>query len=381
MEYLFLATSSVVSAIVNAVHGRPREAARSVVVFKLDHLGDLISAAPAISAIRHIHPDAELTLVVGSWCEELARALFPVDIVVAYDSPRFDRAEAGMQAERRALRDVLGGRSFDIAYGLRDDRSSLSFCLWGGAKRRRDRGSVRIRDRAGRLAARLLGRGDPGPRSESDTNLLIAGVSPEASTASGRLEPRPSDVEQVEQDVRRSRAGATGPLIVLHPGAAWVHRRWPVERYAELAAAVREELDAVVFVTGSAGERELADLVVATESPGHVVAGEYGIGEVAALLSLADVFVGADTGITHLASAMGCAVVALFGPGDPRRFTLNGTRDATLYVQQDCSPCGQSECDRDGACMKAIGVADVHAEVLRAVRGGEPDDAETGGGV
>ncbi|MCD4689933.1 glycosyltransferase family 9 protein, partial [bacterium] len=87
----------------------------------------------------------------------------------------------------------------------------------------------------------------------------------------------------------------------------------------------------------------------------------------AALLSLADVYIGSDTGVTHLAAAVGTPVVALFGPGDPRRFGHGGPRDVVLYHKQNCSPCPQSGCDWDGACMKAITVDEVAAAVTRVL--------------
>jgi len=364
MEYLFLAASSIVSAITNAFHPRACAGERHIVVFKLDHIGDLVTAVPELRRIRGRHPDAEVTLVVGSWCEELATSLLPVDVVAVYDSPRFERGVGGPSGARRGLREILARRSYDLAYGFRDDAASLGFCLFGGAARRRDRGTIRIRDRMRRMAAVMRHQGDPGPLSEAETNLLIVDVHAEPDPDTNPLAPRRIDVERVTEDVRRARSDAGGPLVVLHPGAVWGHRRWPADRYSDLAVRLRDEFDAVVFVTGSSDERELADRAFAPGA-GRVVAGEYGISTVSALLAQADVFVGADTGITHLASAMGAPVVVLFGPGDPRRFSPIGERVATLYERQDCSPCAQTVCNHDSACMKAITVE----AVLQAVRG------------
>ncbi|MCK4510981.1 hypothetical protein KAW64_04535, partial [bacterium] len=120
--------SSVISALVNALHPRGGGVVRHVVAFKLDHLGDLITAAPAISAIKRRHPDAELTLVVGSWCAELARSMSSVDVVAVYDSPRFDRRRAaGKEPVQRELRGALDRRRYDVAYGFREDPAVLGF--------------------------------------------------------------------------------------------------------------------------------------------------------------------------------------------------------------------------------------------------------------
>ena len=216
----------------------------------------------------------------------------------------------------------------------------------------------------------LRGRGDPGPLSELETNLRVVGAATGDAPALPPLTVSPDDVERVREDILGEEPNASRPLIVIHPGAAWVHRLWPVDRYNDLAARLYSKHRATIVVTGSAEERKLADRVLAGGVQGRSVAGEYDIGRVAALLSLADVYIGSDTGITHLAAATGTPVVALFGPGDPRRFGHVGPCDVVLYHKQDCSPCPQIDCDRDGACMKAITVdevAEAVASVLRAV--------------
>ncbi len=371
MEYLFLAISGVISALVNALHPRRGGVVRHVVAFKLDHLGDLITAAPAISAIKRRHPDAELTLVVGSWCAELARSLSSVDVVVVYDSPQFDRTRAGgKEPAQRGLRGALNRRRYDVAYGFREDPAVLGFCLFGGCRRRRDRGTVRIGDRVRRIGAVLRGRGDPGPESEFETNLRVVGVAGGDAPALPPLTVSPDDVERVREDVMGESLNASRPLIVIHPGAAWTYRLWPVDRYSDLATRLYSKHRGTIVVTGSAEERALADRVLAGGVQGRSVAGDYDIGRVAALLSLADVYIGSDTGITLLAAAVGTPVVALFGPGDPRRFGHVGPYSIVLYHKQDCSPCPQLDCDQDGACMKAITVdevAEAVAVVLRAV--------------
>ncbi|MCD4690743.1 glycosyltransferase family 9 protein, partial [bacterium] len=296
MEYLFLAMSSAVSALVNALHLCGRRAVRHAVVFKLDRLGDLVTAAPAIAAIRHRHPDAELTLVVGSWCAELANSLLPVDLVAVYDSPRFVKALADEKGRAsRGLKGTLDRRTYDVAYGLREDTAVLSFCLSGGCRRRRDRGTVRVGDWVRRFGAVLKGRGDPGPLGELETNLRIAGVATAGAAALPSLTASPDEVARVSADILGENRPASAPLVVIHPGAAWVHRQWPVERYSELVTRLCAEYRATVVVTGSAEERELADRVLAGGAQGRSVAGEYDIGQVAALLSLADVYIGSDT--------------------------------------------------------------------------------------
>lgn len=109
--------------------------------------------------------------------------------------------------------------------------------------------------------------------------------------------------------------------VVVHPGAAYPSRRWPAERFAEVA----RRLDAAghrVVVTGSAAERSLADEVssLAGLPPGSVLAGGTDLAGLAALVAGARLVVSGDTGIAHLASAYATPSVVLFGPTPPSQW-------------------------------------------------------------
>ncbi|MFD2419654.1 glycosyltransferase family 9 protein [Amycolatopsis pigmentata] len=121
--------------------------------------------------------------------------------------------------------------------------------------------------------------------------------------------------------------------VVVHPGAAYAARRWPPERYAKVATALFTSQNQVV-VTGSESERDLATAVAdaAGLPDSAVLAGKTGLGELAALVAGASLVVCGDTGVGHLATAFGTPSVLLFGPtppklwgpppGDPRHVTL-----------------------------------------------------------
>jgi ADP-heptose:LPS heptosyltransferase len=106
--------------------------------------------------------------------------------------------------------------------------------------------------------------------------------------------------------------------IVIHPGAAWGSRRWPVDRYAALARRLHAR-GAQVVVTGGAGEAAAAAAVVgAAGLPGQaLLAGRTTMPELAGLVAHARLVVSADTGVAHLATAYGTPSVVLFGPVPP----------------------------------------------------------------
>jgi ADP-heptose:LPS heptosyltransferase/sporulation protein YlmC with PRC-barrel domain len=111
--------------------------------------------------------------------------------------------------------------------------------------------------------------------------------------------------------------GAAGATLI-HPGAAGAARRWPLERWAAVARAERDAGRSVV-VTGGPGEEELAGALVAAAGlpAGSMLAGRTGVLELAAAVAVAARVACADTGVAHLATAMGTPSVVLFGPTPP----------------------------------------------------------------
>lgn len=146
--------------------------------------------------------------------------------------------------------------------------------------------------------------------------LRIEAPERSARTASAKPAVRASDGNERRPDVppERSLSGAT----VIHPGASSAARRWPVERWAAVAAAERI-VGRRVVVTGSAAERSLALSVAegAGLPPQAALAGHTRVDELASVVAGAGRVVCTDTGVGHLATALGTPSVLLFGPVSP----------------------------------------------------------------
>jgi ADP-heptose:LPS heptosyltransferase len=106
--------------------------------------------------------------------------------------------------------------------------------------------------------------------------------------------------------------------VIIHPGAAFAARRWPPERFAQVAAAL-SRTGRQVLITGSAAEQALGRRVAALAGipDGSVLAGRTDVGALAALIGSARLVICGDTGVAHLASAFATPSVVLFGPVAP----------------------------------------------------------------
>jgi ADP-heptose:LPS heptosyltransferase len=127
------------------------------------------------------------------------------------------------------------------------------------------------------------------------------------------------------------------PVVVLSPGTSlrqW-SKRWPAEHFARLAALLAPSLGVVPLVAWGPGEEALARAVVSGSGGRAVAAPPTSLRLLAAILRRSALFVGADTGPMHLAWGVGCPVLALFGPTDPRLNAPLGS--AHVVLRPGCS--------------------------------------------
>jgi ADP-heptose:LPS heptosyltransferase len=122
------------------------------------------------------------------------------------------------------------------------------------------------------------------------------------------------------------------PIVVVHPGSGSAAKRWPAEKFAALLEALETELAVqTLIVVGYAEEDIGARLLSRLHAARPLVAENWPLLPTMALIGQATVFVGHDSGLTHLAAALGRPTVAIFGPTDP---AIWGPRGAHVTVVQ-----------------------------------------------
>jgi ADP-heptose:LPS heptosyltransferase len=200
-------------------------------------------------------------------------------------------------------------------------------------------------------------------------------IPPPADTELPLFVPRPDELTAVKNIVRRE-TGGQPPLILLNPNASDLLplRRWPTERYMDLAKRLLAKFpDAWIGFTGAPNEAQAAaDLARQVGSARCVsFAGKMTLPQLLVLYTLANVLVTNDSGPAHFATVTPIRVVTLFGPETPALYAARTPRNAVLWAGIACSPCvnaynnRQSPC-RNNLCLQAITVDQVFAEACRA---------------
>ncbi|MDO9391626.1 MAG: lipopolysaccharide heptosyltransferase II [bacterium] len=159
----------------------------------------------------------------------------------------------------------------------------------------------------------------------------------------------------------------TGNITGFGPGATFgPAKRWPRENWVELGRELANR-GQQILIFGSGEETELCGQIARDIGPKALsLAGTASLRQSAALLSLCSEFITNDTGVMHLAAAVGTRVTAIFGSTNPVWTKPWGEKHRVIYNGEPCSPCYQREC-RYGHydCLKKIGVGDLLDQVLK----------------
>ena len=160
-------------------------------------------------------------------------------------------------------------------------------------------------------------------------------------------------------------------LIGVHPGAAYGEtKRWFPERYAAVIERLQKPGRRFLLL-GSSGEEFLAERISRSmEYPPINLMGKTTLTEALALIDRCGIFLSGDSGLMHVAAALGIPQVALFGSTDPQKTAPLNDKAVVIHPKTvHCSPCFKRSCSEDLECMKAITVDEVHAAVEKLLLG------------
>jgi heptosyltransferase-2 len=153
-------------------------------------------------------------------------------------------------------------------------------------------------------------------------------------------------------------AGARSQALRIAVGAGASYgsaKCWPPEQFAQALNKFLAHADADVILLGTEGEKDVSAAIAAglTKAPIDLT-GKTTIGDLPALLSQCQLFLGNDSGAMHVAAAVGLPVVAVFGPTDPLGTAPVTPRHSIVQEKPYCSPCFLRRCPTDHRCMKAV---------------------------
>jgi heptosyltransferase I len=322
---------------------------------RLGSLGDIVHAAPAVAAVRHARPDAEIDWLVDVRQREVLDLVEGVARVVPVRS-----SAAGWLAARRALREVR----YDAALDFQGLLKSAALAWLSNAPRRVgfDRAALRERGASFCYTETVS---PPAGGHIIDKNLALLRAVGIDATAPGEFPFRVPPSRTLE----RVHALTGSRFAIVNPGAAWPNKRWHPDRFGGLAAAIRSRFDLPSIVIWGPGERDLADRVVAASCGAAALAPATSIADLFAIAGAAALMVSGDTGPLHIAAAMGTPIVGIYGPTDPRRNGPWLPRDVCVSRFVHCECHHLRRCRRSTWCLEDVQVAELMDAVERRLSG------------
>jgi N-acetylglucosaminyldiphosphoundecaprenol N-acetyl-beta-D-mannosaminyltransferase len=327
-------------------------------------IGDVVLTTPALSALREAHPGAHIGLLTTPAAAAVVRGTGLVDSI--YTLPRFRI----FRRETLTVFSAIRRDRYDAVlyfHRLTTRAGAWKYAALGyfsGAKQRvgLDNG------RGGFLTDRAP---DPGFDAEhqSDAWLKVAallGANPAPRPLTVAREPFP-----LPDAPKR---------IAIHAGSGGFStaRRWSPQELASAADTLAGELDAQIIVVGTSDD-DTPELLRHLKSPALDLTGKTTIPQLAGVLSQCDLYLGSDSGVTHVAAASGTPTVAVFGPTNDRAYRPLGN-SVVVRTLPECAPCmyiAHEMGSRDGCppvtCLKMV-TSEMVVRAARKLLSGQPAD-------
>lgn len=354
-----------------------RDEIARIVVLKLDHIGDFLTAIPALHRLRALFPSARITMLASLGVRELALQTGAVDAFIGFEffhaRSALGQRELGSE-DFAALAGRLAPERFDLAIDLRKHLDTREVLRCTGARLLAGFDHL---GQFGWLDVSLDWEGDralQAKRSHVSADLLnLVEALGTASRPDCRapsmlgLASAPPSVIPPELQAFFDR-----PVVCLHPGVGNAMRQWPAGRFADLIDMLVVGHGARAMLIGGPDERALADAIlaeVADPSAVRSVVGDVELADLPGLIGACTLFVGNNSGPQHIAASLGVPTVGIHsGVVDAAEWAPLGPLAVAVRRDMACSPCylnRPEDCHRNLACLTGLQPAAVFAACAR----------------
>lgn len=261
---------------------------RSILLITLSNIGDALMTTPVLEALHHQYPHAVIDIVTDARARDLFECCpYRGEIILK---------QKGWRGTLALLKQLRITR-YDLIVDLRTDGLTLLL----------------------RARRKLIRRGNSitgGHAVERHFGVIMQTVQP-AEIPSQRVwltESHRTFAQQQLADLPGKR------WLALGPGARWAPKCWAPENYIELGNQLTEHFDAIILLGSKDDMAACQHISEGLVLPHRNLAGKTDLLQAAAMLEQAQLFIGSDSGLGHLAAASGTATLTVFGPGDPERY-------------------------------------------------------------
>lgn len=346
---------------------------KNILIVRLSAMGDIIHVMPSVRNLRAEFPSAHIAWLVEDRFRDLVENLPGIDEIIVFPRRQWQTYLKSPQKyffrmfwEIRSFLKNLRNKDYDIALDFHGNFKSGLLTYLSSARKRIgfSRGyckefnfiftNLRVTPNQKRLH-----------RIDKYLNLL-SGLGIEAKYQKPVFSIPDADRLYIDNFIYQNRLDQK-TIAIIHPGTSLFgkYKRWSVKNYARLADRLIQELNYSVIFTWGALEYEIVEEIISLMFCQAIIACRTSsVKQLIALLCHAHLFIGGDTGPTHIASCSGIPTIAIFGPKDPVVYAPYGENVVVVRKDIPCSPCEKRTCDHV-TCINSVTQEDVFDTVRK----------------
>ena len=337
------------------------QSVRRVLIVRLRSIGDTVLATPSLYALRRFLPRARIDIVLETWVAPVLDGCADVDNVLL--------VERGSTMARARLARQLRANRYDVAYNLHGGTTATLLMRAAGARHRVGYEDYQYNRLLNHQAppAPALWRKEKTHSVEQQLALLGWTGVPVSDCPPTRLAVTDEAAHSVSKRLQQSGLGAGETFALLHPAAAFESKRWSVDNFARVAESLAARGLRVVALAAE-NQSPLLEALQARCAARIESFTNLSLPEVTALAARARIFVGNDSGIAHMAAAVGAPSVVIFGSSNVAHWRpWTPAPAAVVREEMPCAPCPGYTCAEfeQPECIRRVTVERVNAAIER----------------
>ena len=335
-----------------------------VLVVRLRSIGDTVLATPSLIALKRFLPGAQIDILLEDWVAPILEDFDAVDTVISFKK---NDLKSRLQTARR-----IRANKYDIAFNLHGGTTATFFVRASGAKYRVGFKNYQYNFLYTHLAPSPLEfwKTEHAHSAEQQLSFLgFVGV-PVFDRPKSRLAISKPALNSINEKITKSQIpNPKSQIALLHPVAAFDTKQWATENFARIAEFLHTKNFQIVAVA-TKKEREILENLKQTARVPIQIFDDLTLPEITALASKAKIFVGNDSGIAHIASAVNTPSVVVFGSSNRDHWRpWTNARHEIVFEKMPCQPCAGYFCKEfaEPECIKRVSVDNVAQAVEKVL--------------
>ncbi|MCF6157712.1 MAG: glycosyltransferase family 9 protein [wastewater metagenome] len=343
---------------------------KNILVVRLGAMGDVVHVIPAVKNLRAAFPCAYIAWLIEDKLKDLAESIPEIDEVIVFPRKQWQndlkhpRKYGKILSELRVFLQKLRYKRYDITLDFHGNFKSGLLTFLSNAKTK-----VGFSKEYCKEFNFIFSNKHITPRQKKIHRVhkyqsLVHGLGITTSDQKPSFSIPDSDHLYINNFIQQNNLHEK-PIAIIHPGTSVFgkFKRWQSKNYAILADQLIQKLQySVIFTWGPSEYTIVEEIMSLMHQRATIACRTSSAKQLIALLQRADLFIGCDTGPTHIASCMGIPTIALFGPKDPVIYAPYGENTITVRKDISCSPCERRTCSHV-TCINSIIPEDIFREI------------------